>query len=110
MRQVQQDLKGLVLQAWPGLIFLACSAGCGSAYNSSLCSIRASSDTLGFRGRRLHHVKRNLKRHRSCIWAEYGWEPYPTGKLCDEGLGPGHGLAWRTRDPWRSVRIVDIFW
>src|SRR5258708_25368448 len=36
MRQLRRDLKTLRIQAWPGLLFLACCCGCGgNAYNAA---------------------------------------------------------------------------
>jgi 6-phosphogluconolactonase len=35
MRQLHRDLKTLHFQVWPGLLFLVCCAGCGSAYNAA---------------------------------------------------------------------------
>ena len=35
MRQVRRELKTVRFQAWPGLLFLACCGGCGSAYNAA---------------------------------------------------------------------------
>jgi 6-phosphogluconolactonase len=35
MRQLHRDLKTLRFHVWPGLLFLVCCAGCGSAYNAA---------------------------------------------------------------------------